>query len=319
MRVTRRTVLQASLLGAAGVLGAMPTAAQSAPTGPTPAERERLAHLAADLMDRYEAPGLSVAIAAKGAPVYVEAFGFADKERQETLTTQHRFRIASVTKPITSAGILLLMQAGRLHLTDHVFGPNSILGDEYKTLPNRQDIERITIEHLLTHTSGGWPSDNDDPMFKNKEMSHRELINWALETEPLRWEPGCRYAYSNFGYCLLGRVIEKITKQKYDQYIVSAVLGPSGISDMQIAGNTLKERAANEVKYYSQVAGQDPYDLNIARMDSRRMDCRATRSYRLYCEHRRVHRQPVAEPGHGHDHDDSLPREFGLREGTFCQ
>jgi CubicO group peptidase (beta-lactamase class C family) len=95
-------------------------------------------------------------------------------------------------------------------------------------------------------------------------MSHRELINWALETQPLRWEPGYHYAYSNFGYCLLGRMIEKITKQKYDQYIVSAVLGPSGISDMQIAGNTLEERAANEVKYYSQVAGQDPYDLNIA-------------------------------------------------------
>jgi CubicO group peptidase (beta-lactamase class C family) len=268
MRVTRRTALQASLLGVAGMFGAMPTTAQSPPAGPTPAERERLAHLAADLMDWYEAPGLSVAIATKGEPVYVEAFGFADKERQEPLTTQHRFRIASVTKPITSAGILLLMQSGRLRLSDHVFGPNSILGDEYATPPNRQDIERITIEQLLTHTSGGWPNDHDDPMFKNKEMSHRELINWALETEPLRWEPGSHYAYSNFGYCLLGRAIEKITKQKYDQYIVSAVLGPAGISDMQIAGNTLEERAANEVKYYSQVAGEDPYDLNIARMDS---------------------------------------------------
>jgi CubicO group peptidase (beta-lactamase class C family) len=177
MRVTRRTVLQASLLGVAGMLRAMPTAAQSPPAGPTPTERERLAHLAADLMDWYEAPGLSVAIATKGEPVYVEALGFADKERQETLTTQHRFRIASVTKPITSAGILLLMQADRLRLTDHVFGPNSILGDEYKTPPNRQDIERITIEHLLTHTSGGWPNDHDDPTFKNKEMRHLELIS----------------------------------------------------------------------------------------------------------------------------------------------
>ena len=208
-RLTRRAALQTSLLGAAGLFTTTSTVAQSPPAGPTSAERERLAHLAADLMDWYEAPGLSVAIATKGEPVYVEAFGFADKERQETLTTQHRFRIASVTKPITSVGILLLMQARRLRLTDHVFGPNSILGDEYATPPNRQDIERITIEQLLTHTSGGWPNDHDDPMFKNKEMSHRELINWALETQPLRWEPGYRYAYSNFGYCLLGRVIEK--------------------------------------------------------------------------------------------------------------
>ena len=112
MRVTRRTALQASLLGIAGALRTRPTTAELPPAGPTSSERERLAHLAADLMDWYEAPGLSVAIAIKGEPAYVEAFGFADKEKQEALTTQHRFRIASVTKPITSAGILLLMQAG---------------------------------------------------------------------------------------------------------------------------------------------------------------------------------------------------------------
>jgi CubicO group peptidase (beta-lactamase class C family) len=154
MRVTRRTLLQASLLPVAAMLGTTPATAQAPLAGPTAAERERLAHLAADLMDWYEAPGLSVAIAMKGEPVYVEAFGFADKERHEPLTTQHRFRIASVTKPITSAAALLLMQTGRLRLADRVFGPNSILGDEYKTPPDRQDIEKITVEHLLTHTQG---------------------------------------------------------------------------------------------------------------------------------------------------------------------
>lgn len=199
MRVTRRTALQVSLLGAAGMLRATPTTAESQPKGPTPAERERLAHLAADLMDWYEAPGLSVAIATKGEPVYVEAFGFADKERQETLTTQHRFRTASVTRPITSAGILLLMQGGRLRLTDHVFGPNSILGGEYKTPPNRKDIERITIEHLLTHTSGGWSNDHDDRMFKNKQMNHQGLINLAFGySASTRGTPEYHYAYSNF-------------------------------------------------------------------------------------------------------------------------
>ena len=223
--------------------------------------------MAADVMDWCEAPGLSVAIARKGEPVYVEAFGFADKERQETLTKRHRFRIASVTKPITSAGILLLMQSGRLRLTDHVFGPNSILGDEYKTPSERQEIEKIRVEHLLTHTSGGWPNNHDDPMFKNKQMNQRELINWTLENDSLTAEPGYHYAYSNFGYCLLGRIIEKITNQKYDQYIRNALMTPSAISDIQIAGNTLA-RAETEVKYYSQVPGEDPYDLNVARMDS---------------------------------------------------
>ena len=105
MGITRRSVLQGSLLSLAGSFGPRPTVAQSSVQGPTTAERQRLAHLAADFMDFYESPGLSVAIGSSGAPVYVEAFGFADKESQEALTTNHRFRIASVAKPITSAGV----------------------------------------------------------------------------------------------------------------------------------------------------------------------------------------------------------------------
>jgi len=256
------------LLGVAGILGTGPTVSQSSKQGPTSAERERLAHLAADFMDFYESPGLSVAIGSRGEPVYVEAFGFADKESQEALTTQHRFRIASVTKPITSAGVLLLMEAGKLRLGDHIFGPNSILGEEYKTPPWRQEIEAITVDHLLTHTAGGWGNTHDDPMFMNKRMHHRELINWTIDNIALITEPGKQYSYSNFGYCLLGRVIEMLSERKYDQYTIDAVLAPCGITDMQIAGNTLAEKAAKEVKYYSQVPGMDPYDLNVARMDS---------------------------------------------------
>jgi CubicO group peptidase (beta-lactamase class C family) len=229
MAITRRSVLQGSLLSFAGTLGPRPTIAQSSTPGPTSTERQRLAHLAADFMDFYESPGLSVAIGSNGAPVYVEAFGFADRENQEALTTDHRFRIASVTKPITPAGVLLLMEAGKLHLRDHVFGPNSILGEEFPTPAGRQDIEAITVDHLLTHTAGGWENTHDDPMFTNKQMDHRELINWTLGNVALVSEPGTKYAYSNFGYCLLGRVIEKISGKHHDKYTADAILTPCGI------------------------------------------------------------------------------------------
>jgi CubicO group peptidase (beta-lactamase class C family) len=269
MAITRRSVLQASLLGAAaGTFGPPLNAAPSSTRGPTAAERDRLAHLAADFMDFYESPGLSVAIGSSGAPVYVEAFGFADKESQEALTTDHRFRIASVTKPITSAGVLLLMEAGKLRLEDHVFGPNSILGDDFPTPAGRQDIEAITVDNLLTHTAGGWENNHDDPMFMNDQMDHRELISWTLKSMALVSKPGTKYAYSNFGYCILGRIIEKISGKSYDKYTADAVLTRCGITDMKIAGNTLAERAPKEVKYYSQVLGQDPYLLNVTRMDS---------------------------------------------------
>ena len=248
------------------VHGSSPALPEELAASPTPDERKRLARLAADFMDTYEVPGLSVAIAIKGKPAYIEAFGVADQETSKALTPQHRFRIASISKPITSTGIFTLIEAGKLQLDEHVFGPNSILGDDYPW-PADGSNTKITIEHLLTHTAGGWGNLANDPMFLNKEMSHRELITWTLEHVPLTAPPGTSFAYSNFGYCVLGRVIEKLTGQTYEQYIKESILKRCGIIDMQIAGNTLRDRAINEVRYYSP-AGGDPYGMNVARMDS---------------------------------------------------
>jgi len=236
-----------------------------------------MARLAVGFMDTYNVPGLSVAIAVKGKLAYAEAFGVADREAGEALTSQHRFRIASVSKPITSAGIFTLIEAGKIRLDSRVFGANSILGDDYLPAPysglfslgltDRSIVDQIAIEHLLTHTVGGWSNKTRDPMFENPKMSHRELIAWTLGHMPLTNPPGKAYAYSNFGYCILGRVIEKLSGQTYEQYIRDRVLRRCNISNMRIAGNTLEERAANEVKYYDQT-GRDPYGMNVARMDS---------------------------------------------------
>ena len=117
MSVSRRQMLQSSLLCAAGMVhGSSPALAQEFASPPTPDERKRLARLAAAFMETYEVPGLSVAIAIKGKPAYVEAFGVADRETGEALTPQHRFRIASISKPITSTGIFTLIEAGKLQL-----------------------------------------------------------------------------------------------------------------------------------------------------------------------------------------------------------
>lgn len=235
-----------------------------------------MAQLAAGFMDTYDVPGLSIAIATEGKPVYVEAFGVADRETGEALTPQHRFRIASVSKPITSVGIFTLIEAGKLKLDSRVFGVNSIFGDDYPApyaglfilrAADRSILEQITIEHLLTHTVGGWGNAANDPMFSNKQLSHRELIAWTLGHMALTNPPGVSYAYSNFGYCLLGRVIEKLTGLTYEQYIKDSILSRCGISDMRIAGNTLEQRASGEVRYYDQT-GRDPYGMNVARMDS---------------------------------------------------
>ena len=231
------------------------------------AERKRMQVVAEEFMRKFAAPGLSVAMAREGTLVYEEAFGFASREERETVSPSNLFRIASVTKPITSAGIFTLVEKGKLSLQDAVFGSGAILGNNYGTEPYKPFIREITVDHLLTHTSGGWPNNANDPMFQFPQFSHAELISWTLDNRPLEHPPGEHFAYSNFGYCVLGRIIEKIAQVPYDQYIHEQVLHPCMIENMRIAGNTLAQRSPNEVRYYGQ-EGEDPYAMNVTRMDS---------------------------------------------------
>ncbi|MFI5011953.1 MAG: serine hydrolase domain-containing protein [Hyphomicrobiales bacterium] len=233
----------------------------------TPPERAAMAAAAHGFMQKYDAPGLGVAIARQGRLVYDESFGFAERETHEALRPAHRFRIASVTKPVTSVAICILIQQGLLRFQDKVFGPNGALGTDFGAPPYEPHVADITIEHLLTHTCGGWTNDGNDPMFQRPELEHAELIAWAIRTHPLQNPPGKAYAYSNFGYCVLGRVIEKIGRRPYAEFVREVVLRRCGIADMEIAGNTLAERKPLETRYYGQ-GGENPYDMNVARMDS---------------------------------------------------
>jgi CubicO group peptidase (beta-lactamase class C family) len=272
LRVTRRTVLKSILGSLAFSLPSQQCIARaSSPNGGIePSERQAMAAVAEDFVRKLDAPGLSVAIAYDGRLVYEEAFGFTGRNSRERLTTSHLFRIASVSKPITSAAIFGLIEKGRLRSEDRVFGRYGILGTKYGSPPYGHGVEQITIDQLLTHTSGGWSNLTNDPMFLNIGLDQAELISWALDNQPLSNPPGKVFAYSNFGYCILGRVIEKVTGQPYAEYVRSAILLPSGITDMRIAENTLQKRAEREVTYYGQGQGpyEDPYAINVRRMDS---------------------------------------------------
>jgi CubicO group peptidase (beta-lactamase class C family) len=269
--LTRRELLGAAVAFglSAGILGrALP--ARAAPTGtPTPNEQAAMAQLVQSFMSKYNVPGLSIAIAEHGTPVYSKAFGVAETTGNTTLTTDHRFRIASVSKPITSTAIFQLIEKHKLSLNDHVFGPGAVLGTTYGRPPYKKWVSDIRIWHLLTHTCGGWANTGitSDPMFLNPRMNHKQLIHWTLANLPLHHRPGTSFAYSNFGYCVLGRVIEKLTGKPYDVSVRKSVLGPCGITDMEIAGNTLAERKPGEVVYYSQ-DNDSPYSMNVRRMDS---------------------------------------------------
>jgi CubicO group peptidase (beta-lactamase class C family) len=240
----------------------------SDPPEPAQSERVQMSHLARAFMERYGMPGLSVAVGRVGAILYEEAFGWADRESREAVSPAHLFRIASVTKPITSVALFSLIEAGRIQLTDKIFGPGAITGTDYGDPPYHPAVDQITVEHLLTHTGGGWANDAADPMFMNLEMNQAQLIESTLRNRPLDQAPGQHYAYSNFGYCVLGRVIERLTRQSYATYVRDSVLKRCGITDMTIAGNTLAERHPREVEYYDPQDEREPYAMDVARMDS---------------------------------------------------
>ncbi len=204
-------------------------------------------------MDAHKAPGLSYAIAKDGKILKQEALGFANLETRETLSPYHRFRIASVSKPITASAIFLLIEQGKLTLDSPVFGKEGFIDG-----PGHSEI---TIQHLLNHTSGGWTNNRRDPMFQKNSLNHTELIAWTLANIPPDHKPGEAYAYSNFGYCLLGRVIEKISGLTYENFVHQNVLALCGAEGMTVG------QGLREVNYYTH-GKPDTYKMNVPRMDS---------------------------------------------------
>jgi len=215
----------------------------------------------------FSVPGLSVAISRKGQLVYERCVGVANREKAIQVDPSSLFRIASVSKPITSVTIFSLIEKGKLNLNDKVFGASGVLGTKYAKPPYKQYVADVTVDNLLTHTSGGWPNDDSDPMFQHDGWDQEKLISWTIENLPLTYPPGQHWAYSNFGYCVLGRVIEAVTGQAYADYVKANILAPCGVNDMQIARNKEGQRYPNEVQYFGQYS-EDPYKINVTRMDA---------------------------------------------------
>lgn len=222
--------------------------------------------IAVSFMKKYDVPGLSIAIAKDDKLIYAKGFGYADATTGEKVKVTSLFRLCSLSKPVTAAAVMKLLEEGKLSMNSKVFGEDGILKNDYGSLPYAPGLKAITISDLLHHTSGGWPKGNDDPMFIDPSLTSSQLLSWTINNQPLKNVPGTTFDYSNFGYFVLGRVIEKLTGKLYSDYVNSMVLQPVGISDMQIGGNTKNEKKKNEVTYYGRFA--DPYNFNVTRMDA---------------------------------------------------
>ena len=249
-------------VGLTSMLGTLSQASATSSNSPSKTDDDAIRSIAEAFLQKHEIAGMAIAYGLDGKLVFERGYGFADVERKEPITPQHRFRIASVSKPITATAVMSCIEKGLLKPDSKVFGLQGILGGDYSG-----DVAGVTVDHLLTHTSGGWANDKDDPMFKNPQMQHAELIAWTLANQKQTHKPGEHFAYSNFGYCVLGRVLEKVLKLPYETLISQQVLSPCEITSMQIGGNTLAERRPQEVTYLTAKPGA-AYGMNVRRMDS---------------------------------------------------
>jgi len=155
--------------------------------------------------------------------LYKKAFGKANIELDVDMKPEYVFRLGSVTKQFTAALILKLAEQGKLSLQDDI---HKYLRD----FPQKQKV--ITIEALLTHTSGvinytGLPGFTEE--LKRKDLSPKQLVD-LFAAEPLEYEPGTDYKYSNSGYILLGYIIEKITGKTYRECIDETIFKPLGMN-----------------------------------------------------------------------------------------
>ena len=264
---TRRTVL-ANLLRtvACSTIGA-PTLGALAQSSFGGGRREGIGAMQEQFRRQFRVPAMSVAFSQNGRFVYDRAGGMADGQHLTQTTQNSLFRIADLSKPITAVTIFSLIEARKLTLGDKVFGPAGILGAQFSKINYPATVNDITVDHLLTHTAGGWAADSNDPMLHDNGWDESKLIAETIEKVPLTSRPGTQWAYSNFGYCVLGRVIEQVTSQPYEAYVQSNILAPCGITGMQIAHNSERQRASNEVVYVGQYS-EDPYKINISRMDA---------------------------------------------------
>lgn len=185
------------------------------------------------LSDQFKKDGVGAAaiIAQQGKIIYHKAFGMADLENKVAMRPEMVFRFGSITKQITAVAILKLMEEGKISLQD----PLTRYIPDYPS-PG----EKVTVEHLLTHTSG-IPSYTDMPVFDEafmrKDLTPLELID-VFKKEPFQFQPGEKWYYNNSAYVILGYIIEKITGKPYGEYIEQEIFKPLSMKNSLYGSNT---------------------------------------------------------------------------------
>ncbi|KAB8180410.1 serine hydrolase domain-containing protein [Microbispora catharanthi] len=274
--LTRRDSLRLLAGAAAGVaalpaLSARPAAAADrvwTVTGQSSSSLKPFDDTLESYMKARNIPYGSLAVLRQGKLVLARGYNWTTDTFQAQPTSL--FRLASLSKPVTATAIMKLVQDGRLSLSATVA---PMLGLSTALDPR---LGNVTVLNLLQHL-GGWgvysqdaPDYLPDPMFSDFDIrdalrvplpvTQANIMQYVSTTRRLDFDPGSTFWYSNYGYMLLGKVIEKVTGLSYATYVQQSVLSPMKITRM-VQGRTAQSlRRSSEVPYYSQYGGTTVLD-----------------------------------------------------------
>ncbi|MDO5569954.1 MAG: serine hydrolase domain-containing protein [Bacteroidales bacterium] len=211
-------------------------------------------------INKWNITGASLVVMKNDSLIYAKGYGFADKEHNIRMDVNNIFRVASVSKLITATAIMKLCEEGKLSLDSKIFGHDGILNDSVYLSYRDKKIENITVENLLRH-QGGFSRGQGDPMFDYDILKKRtgaqypftcdDVITYILKSR-LPYRPGTVNSYSNIGYAVLEKVIEKCSNTNYETYVRNYILLPAGCFNMHLGNSYPEEAYRNEVHYYEQ-------------------------------------------------------------------
>lgn len=165
----------------------------------------------------------AVLVAKDGKTVFAQAYGLADREKKTPNTLKTRFRLGSMNKMFTAVATLQLVQNGKLDL-------KAPLGNYLTDYPNKDVASKVTIEQMLSHTGG--MGNIFGPEFAKNRLELKTLQDYVklYGNRGPEFEPGSRWQYSNYGFLLLGVIVEKVSGQDYYDYVRDHIFKPAGMT-----------------------------------------------------------------------------------------
>jgi CubicO group peptidase (beta-lactamase class C family) len=272
-RTGDRTALRCLLLALAlaTVRVGAPVQAADAEDPPRPATSlEELDKRLADTFEKAKVPGVSVTVIEGGQIVLTKGYGYADLKTKRPVTPETVFRAGSISKSLTSIGVMMLVEEGKLSLDAKL----ADLMPELKYDNPWEKTDPIRLVHLLEHTTGF-----DDIAFRHyllegKDVPLSDAVN-LYGPYKSRWKPGTMTSYCNSGPVIAGRIIEKVSGQRFQDFIASRLTGPLGMEsafwtrEPQIAGRLSKsyKNTDGDEEPFVEILARPSGSLNVTSKD----------------------------------------------------